>query len=302
MITIEPKDALETAIRDVKLPKTDSHKGQNGRLLIISGSSLFHAPAIWSAQIASHFVDLVHFCPSDENIAVVNKLKSSFTNGIVISQKDMPDYANEDDCILFGPGMMRSESKNNVIDLNWDQILKLADPGLYAKALTFYLLKNYPDKKMVVDAGGLQMLDPDWLLLNKQQPIITPQTVEFKRIFGVDLSNADDNVRKTTVKLKAQKYHCIIVLKAVKDYISDGTHTVVISGGNQGLTKGGTGDILASLIASFYCKSPSLTSCIIASSILKSTADQLAKKNGIFYNIENIINKIPEVAYLLLKK
>jgi len=38
-----------------------SHKGQNGKLLIIGGSSLFHAASAWSLQVAARLVDMVFY-------------------------------------------------------------------------------------------------------------------------------------------------------------------------------------------------------------------------------------------------
>ena len=43
------------------LPKPDSHKGQNGKVLVIAGSKLFHAAALWSLQAVSHLSDMVYF-------------------------------------------------------------------------------------------------------------------------------------------------------------------------------------------------------------------------------------------------
>jgi NAD(P)H-hydrate epimerase len=87
----------------------DSHKGQNGKLLIIGGSTLFHAASLWAAEVASRFVDMIHFASTAENNEIFLHLKTIFRNGIVIARKSIPDYMLEDDAILIGPGMIRSE-------------------------------------------------------------------------------------------------------------------------------------------------------------------------------------------------
>ena len=89
------------------LLKPNSHKGQNGRVLIIGGSSLFHSSSIWAAEIASYFVDIVHYSSTKENNEIFLSLKKKFRNGIVVEQKDLDEYVKEDDAILVGPGMLR---------------------------------------------------------------------------------------------------------------------------------------------------------------------------------------------------
>src|SRR4030042_3221729 len=101
---------MEQKIKAIKksfIQKPDSHKGQNGKILIIGGSSLFHSASIWAAEIASYFVDIVHYSSTVENNEVFLALKKKFRNGIVVSQKDLLHYIQEDDAILVGPGMIR---------------------------------------------------------------------------------------------------------------------------------------------------------------------------------------------------
>lgn len=47
--------------KQIVFPKKDSVKGENGRVLVIGGSKLFHAASFWSALMASKIVDMVHF-------------------------------------------------------------------------------------------------------------------------------------------------------------------------------------------------------------------------------------------------
>ena len=93
-------------------PREGSHKGENGRLLVIGGSKLFHTSIFWSADVASKIVDLVHFTsPASENRELIRrKLKEGFWNGIVVDFAEVEDYINEDDCVLIGPGMVRADS------------------------------------------------------------------------------------------------------------------------------------------------------------------------------------------------
>ncbi len=259
------------------LPQPNSHKGQNGKVLIIGGSSLFHAASIWAAEVVSHFVDIVHYSSTKENNEIVLSLKKKFINGIVVPHNELDHYVKEDNAILLGPGMVRGES----------------DEAKYTYSLTKRLIKEYPEKKFVFDAGSLQMMDPKWLLTLKISPIITPHQIEFEQLFEMNLHDLPIEKKAEHVKETAKKYNCIIFLKAISDIISNGEKVYIVEGGNAGLTKGGTGDILGGLCVSFFTKEKALESALYASILLKRTADVLFKIKGYWYNIDNIIEEIP---------
>lgn len=242
-------------IKKLAVPARGSHKGQNGRLLVIGGSHLFHAASLWALTVASRIVDLVHYSSVPENNELVKK---EFRNGIVVPRSDLDAYIEEDDCILIGPGMTRDHE---------------------TETLTNSLFKKYPDKQWVIDAGSLQMMDSSLIPKNA---ILTPHHGEFARAFG-DSKVAD----------VAKQYHCIVLLKGDKDVASDGKETRVIEGGNPGMTKGGTGDVLAGLIAALACKNDPFLATIAGSFINKKAGDELYKKVGSFFNASDLANQIP---------
>ncbi len=283
-----------------KIAKANSHKGQNGKILIIGGSSLFHAAVLWSAEVASHFVDMVHFFSTKENQEIFLKLKTIFRNGMVISNKYLEEYLKEDDVILLGSGMLRENKlKIKNLKLKINEIFNLKNEGEITYFLTKYLLENYNNKKFVLDAGALQIMDKNWLLSLKNPAIITPHLKEFESIFGINLNNINLEEKEEVVLQMAKKYKTVILMKNVQDIVSDGENIVTIFGGNQGLTKGGTGDVLASLVASFYINHSAFDSAMLSSLLLKITADKLFQDYGYWYNVNDIINSLPKVLKLL---
>ncbi|OGK13984.1 hypothetical protein A3B40_01585 [Candidatus Roizmanbacteria bacterium RIFCSPLOWO2_01_FULL_37_16] len=311
MIKTSDTNSIKLFLENIHLPQPNSHKGQNGRVLIIGGSTLFHSASIWAAEITSHFVDMVHYCSTWENEEIFVSLKRKIRNGIVVSRKDLLSYIEEDDAILIGPGMVRGKISNfpalpagrQFPISNFKDILRIKDEAMYTYYLTKYLLEEYPHKKFVLDAGALQMMKPEWLVKLKTKAIVTPHQGEFKRLFGLSVDRCSVDEKEKIVKEQAKKYNCVILLKAVRDYISDGEKTVVVDGGNAGLTKGGTGDILAGLTVSFFAKNPALDSCAMASYILKRSADEIFLKKGYWYNIKDIIDHVPIVTkQILIKK
>ena len=240
-------------------PPKNSHKGQNGKLLVIGGSELFHSSIFWSADVASKIVDLVHLTsPANENNQIFRKrLKEKFWNGIVVDWKDVEGYIEEDDCVLIGPGMTRGDGKT--------------------KKIVNYLLKKYPAKKWVIDGGALQEVDSG---LITKSCILTPHHKEFE---GLILSQTLKN--------------CTILLKGQTDIVCQGDRYVKISGGNAGMTKGGTGDVLAGLAAALYTKNNAWIAATMASYINKKAGDNLYKRVGPYFNAEDLVKEIPLTIY-----
>ncbi|PIQ72897.1 NAD(P)H-hydrate dehydratase [Candidatus Roizmanbacteria bacterium CG_4_10_14_0_2_um_filter_36_35] len=278
VIKISDINSIKSLFKKFTLPQPNSHKGQNGKVLIIGGSSLFHAASLWAAEVCSHFIDMVHYSSTKENEEIFLNLKKKFRNGIIVPQKELEHYVKEDDAVLMGPGMMRD-----------------GEEGKYTYELTKKLMEEFPDKRFVFDAGALQMMEKDWLLKLKTPAIITPHQKEFERLFDVSIHRSTIDEKQITVKKMAKEYKTVILLKAIVDIISDGKSTYIVEGGNAGLTKGGTGDVLAGLATSFYTKSNVFDSAVFASVLLKLTADELFKSSGYWYNVDDIINKLPNV-------
>lgn len=296
-------ESIKPFLNKLNLPKPRSHKGQNGRVLIIGGSSLFHSASIWAAEIASHFTDIVHYSSTRENNEIFLSLKQKFHNGIIVSQKNLEHYIEEDDAVLIGPGMIRGEKINKYTNIQinkFEDILRIKDEAMYTYYLTKYLIDNYPNKKFVIDAGALQMMEKDWLLLFKTPPIITPHQKEFEDLFGLSILTKSKIEKIKIIKETAKRYHCVILLKAIYDVVTDGKSVFIVEGGNQGLTKGGTGDVLSGITVGIFAHNESLISAVVASYLLKKTADELLLEKGYWYNVGDVIARVPRLLKALI--
>lgn len=249
---------LTPYLSQIILPKRSSTKGDNGRVLVIGGSELFHAASFWSAVMASRIVDMVHFSsPTMENNDLMRiKAKENFWDGIVVPYEEIDHYIEEDDVILIGPGMERGEETKTIIN---------------------NLLKKYPNKKWVVDGGALQECDST--LLTKDM-IITPNVKELALLPTIP--------------------PCTILSKGPVDTILYEDKNIQIAGGSPGMTKGGTGDVLAGLVAGLYAKSDAVASCVVASYTNKLASEELEKVVGPFFSPLDLITQIPKTIHSLI--
>lgn len=254
--------AYLTAIRKFE---PHSHKGQNGKVLLIGGSELFHAASRWSLDVLSAMVDMVFYSSVPANNELIKEAKGEFWDGVVVPRGQAEEYLKEADVILIGPGMERAEGENET------------------SKITNELLSKYPEKKWVIDAGALQMVDPK--LLNSKC-IITPHPGEWERLLGkVDGGEA-----------KLKESGVTVLLKGEKDRVFNREAEVWVTGGNAGMTKGGTGDALAGLVAGLYVFTDEpMAAAVIGSFVNKTAGDTLYKKVGPFFKTSQLVTEIPVV-------
>lgn len=248
-------------LKQIVLPRAESRKGENGRVLVIGGSKLFHAASFWAATAAAKVVDMVHFSsPATENNELMRiKAKQKFWDGIVVPWEDLPHYIEEDDCILVGPGMERGEETKQIVD---------------------ELLASYSQKKWVVDGGALQMVDPK--LLNEKM-IITPNMKERAMLEG--------RVAKGVTMLA----------KGPVDVVTSGGERVEIAGGSAGMTKGGTGDVLSGIVAGLYANSPAMAAAVVGSYTNKRAGEAAANKYGTYFSAIDLLPELQKVMSVVLR-
>ena len=272
---------LINLIKKLHQPFLTSQKEDNGQLTIIGGSRLFHGAPLLALTVASRVVDMVFFSSPKDHRVFVNKLNRSLYSFIWIPEREVDHYIEKSDDILIGPGIMRY---SKIINPKSEIINQVNGEGRRTKELTEKLLKKFPHKQWVIDAGSLQTMKSE---LIPQNAILTPNRREFQMLFGVD--KTEENINQM-----AKKYHCVIVNKSAQAGVISETEYKYIGMPQPGLTKGGTGDVTAGIIAALACKNDPFLAACAGTFIVKLTAKRLYEKVGNYYNADDVARALPE--------
>ena len=266
-------------------PDHDSKGEENGQVTVIGGSTLFHGAPLLSLKVASRLVDMVFFATPEKSVGMVaEQLKSKLLSFIWVPWEEVEDYIAKSDAVLIGPGFMRFKSEKvpeGQREQGYDEMAKAS------RGLTERFLKKFPDKRWVIDAGALQVMDVDWI---PKWAILTPNAKEYKLLFG--------DAHPSEV---AKKHNCIIITKGANATVCSPENCVEIRNGNPGLTTGGSGDVLAGTAVGLLAKNDPFLAACSAVYVTKAAADEIYKKVGTNFNADDLADKVPEVLFSLTK-
>lgn len=227
----------------VRLPQReqDSHKGDYGKLLIVAGSEGYTGAPVFAAQGALRSgAGLVYLgVPRDVYPMVATRCSSAMPFPLLDDTEQLVERARSCDVVLVGPGLRRS---------------------LQAQQLVFRLIEE-AEGPLVLDADGLNALEGQTQRLGARTglTVLTPHDGEFARLAGCSLP-LNDRVEQAAEL--AQDTGCVVVLKGHETLTVDPQGRVWRNTtGNPGMAKGGSGDILAGMIASLLGQKQ-LTGCV----------------------------------------
>lgn len=135
-------------------------------------------------------------------------------------------------------------------------------------------LSNRP---LVVDGDGLFHLK-EFLSPRNAVTVLTPHMGEFSRLTGLPVEQIQKN-RLQLAQEFALKYQVVLVLKDAATVVTNGTCTEVLSAPCSALAKGGSGDLLAGLIAGLIAGGASAFDMAKTGVYLHNRAGHLAAKD-----------------------
>ena len=210
--------------------KRDAHKGDRGRVLIVAGSlSMSGAARLagWGALRGG--AGLVTIATPDvvqpivaADLPCAMTLPLPCRKGVLMASGVTAARAIEADAIAIGPGLTTGAKP----------FLRRFLDGL--------------DVPVVLDADALNILaEEPGMLDGTATAVLTPHPGEAARLLGRSI----DRERVAAACELAERFGVVAVLKGADTVVCDGDRYFVNRTGNPGMATGGTGDILAGLLA-----------------------------------------------------
>jgi hydroxyethylthiazole kinase-like uncharacterized protein yjeF len=275
-------------VRMVVKRSADSHKGDNGRILIVGGGPFVGAPTLTALAALRAGADWVTVAAPRSVSAIIASYSPNLIvhplSSTVLVKDDVPaivDLVRKHDVVVIGMGLGAAEAT------------KLA-----AQAI----IEHEASRKVVVDADGFYGLQLPLASANKRV-IVTPHAGEFaKLVTGVNgwlepvPPEHDREARVRFVQDFARRNGVVTLLKGPTDFISDGTRVKLNRTGNAGMTVGGTGDVLAGLVGAFFAVHDDAFKAATAAAFVNGAAGDLAfVEKGYSLLATDVLEKIPAI-------
>ncbi len=260
----------------------NSRKGDNGKVLVVGGSYMYHgAPILSSLAALRTGADLVYTAVPKVNaqasraispdLIVIPLADSKLTRGSV--NKLLGQIPVGIDSAAIGMGL----AVENI------EALKLLIKSLIER-----------DVRLSLDASALRKeILP---IIKGKNVVVTPHSGEFERIFGEKIPS-NKKTRISTLEKLAKKNSITILLKGQDDIITDGVMTLINSKKTPAMTVGGTGDVLSGIVASMLSRNRNVLESTASAAFLNGQAGKIIQKQfGIHMIASDLIDVLPLVA------
>lgn len=259
---------ITSALAETLLPERDEamHKGDAGKVMIIAGSEEYQGAGVMASYgalrsgaglVTLALPDCLQGKMSCQVLPeVIVKFLPAKDGGFVISQDLAVELSAKNRVLLAGPGWGRcdgrAESVRNLI-LNWSG-------------------------PVVLDADALNLVSDPQMLQKAAGPlVITPHIGEMSRLCKLSVEEITGNQIEVARKF-ALENKLVVVLKSAITIIADPRGRIYVgSRPNSGLARGGSGDLLAGLIAGLIATGVSELNAAVAAVHLLAEAADIAK-------------------------
>lgn len=267
------------------LPDRDpaGHKGNYGRILLLCGSRGYTGAAALAAMGALRCGAGLVFLGVPESIYTIEAVKLNEAIVFPLPEEDgklsidagipVRKKLREMDAVLIGPGLGQTVGTMAVLNA---------------------VLQGF-DGPVILDADAINLLAADSETLRQRNAvtILTPHEGEFRRL-GIGL----DEDRVEGAQKLAKEFGCIVVRKGRDSVITDGERVYINPTGNPGMAVGGSGDVLAGMIAGLLGQGiEPLQAAACAAWLHGAAGDRSAEKLGQYAMLPT--DMLEELPYLL---
>ena len=259
----------------------NSRKGDNGTVLVVGGSYIYHgAPVLSSIAALRCGTDLVYTAVPKINVQATRAISPNLIVIPLVDQKLTRGSVRK----LLG-----------VIPKNLDSATIGMGLAVADKEALIILIKSLIDSDVRVSLDASALVKEILPLLPNKNAVVTPHVGEFTRLFG-ESPPIEMKKRISLVERHAKKNSVTILLKGPTDIISDGKTTYLNPKKIPSMTVGGTGDVLSGLVAGILSKNRNSLQSASAAAYINSLAGKLVqKKYGLHITSADLLDAIPLV-------
>ena len=262
-----------------------SHKGDNGRVLIVGGGPFAGAPALSALASLRTGADWVTIATPRNVAPIIASISPNLIvqplSGSILTEDDVSPVLNlmrMHDVLVIGMGLGAAEETKRAVKL---------------------IIEDEAMKKVVVDADGLYGLDLPLKVskskFKSKQVIITPHAGEFGKM-NAQKPPPDGEERLGFIQEFSLRNRVVTLLKAAHDVISDGKRIKVNITGNAGMTVGGTGDVLSGIIGALFATSEDAFEVATAAAFISGSAGDAAfQDKGLSLLATDVVEAIPGI-------
>jgi len=274
----------------VKPRPPHSHKGDFGRLLIVAGSETYTgAPALVALAALRTGVDLAYVAAPERTAYVISSFSPDLITVKLPGEHLMPDalaviepLMEKATALAVGPGLgLHPETQEAV-----EKLFELTAKRRLPTVMDADALKAYGRFKRAVDFPL----------------VLTPHAGEYRTLTGEALPERVSE-RAPLVEATAGALKSVLLLKGPVDIITDGERTKLNFTGNQGMTVGGTGDVLTGITGAMLSQGvPAFPAGVAAAFINGGAGDIVAQEKGFHMVATDLLDKLPRFIELCLSR
>ena len=279
---MEPHTLSSSIVQNfISARKSTSRKGDNGIVLVVGGSYIYHgAPVLSSLAALRCGTDLVYTCVPKINVTPTRAISPNLIVIPLVDQKLTLGAVKK----LVGALPRNLHSATIGMGL-----------AIQEKNSLLHLVKSLLDRDVRLSLDASALIPEILPILAHKNVVVTPHAGEFKRLFG-DVPSDSNLERIKLVEENALKHGITILLKGPTDIISDGKITYLCEKNTPAMTVGGTGDVLSGLVAGLLSNNRNcLESAAAASFICSLAGKEIQSKLGLHITSMDLIDELPNV-------